>query len=152
MKIPWQRIIVSGFIVTAFWAVVLSAPCAAFDTLAQHKVMNEVRGVQLGMKQADVQAKLGKPVSSSGEADEFKLEGEDLMTVRYENGTVVAIQLLILDPKNAPPFNQVVGDAEIEQQDSGRKIARKVLDAEKYWVSMSQSKDASMTNITIRKM
>lgn len=118
--------------------------------VAQGKVMTEYRGVQLGMKQADVRAKLGAPANSSESADEFKLTGEDLMTVRYEEGAVNAIQLMILDAKNAPPFNEVTGDAEIEQSESGRKTARKVTG--KLWVSMSQSKDASMTNITIKKM
>lgn len=120
--------------------------------LWQGKVMRDYRGVTLGMKQADVQAKLGKPNQTSESADEYKLEGEDMMTVRYENGAVTAIQLLLFDGKKAPPFNEVVGDAKIEENDSGRKLARKVLDAEHFWVSMSQSKDATMTTITIKKM
>ena len=120
--------------------------------LWQGKIMRDYHGVTLDMKQADVQAKLGKPSQSSEGADEYKLEGEDMITVRYENGAVTAIQLLLFDSKKAPPFNEVVGDAQIEQNDSGRKMARKVLDSEKFWVSMSQNKDATMTTITIKKM
>jgi hypothetical protein len=119
---------------------------------AQSKVMTEYRGIQLGMQQADVRAKLGAPANASEAADEFKLTGDDLMTVRYENGAVTAIQLMFLDVKNAPPFNEVTGDAPVEQNESGRKTARKVLEEAKLWVAMSQSKDASMTNITIKKM
>lgn len=127
--------------------------CAAGSVcIAQGKVMTEYHGVQLGMKQADVRAKLGNPATGSEGADEYKLTGDDLMTVRYEAGVVNAIQLMFLDAKNAPPFNDVTGDAPIEQSESGRKTARKVIEAQKFWVSMSQSKDASMTNITIRKM
>lgn len=147
MKRLWKRAIVVVFMLSA-----LSVLGLAFDTLTQTKIMTEIRGVQLGMKQADVQAKLGKPANKSDSADEFKLEGDDLLTVRYDNGVVNAIQWMILDAKNAPPFTQVVGDAEVEQQDSGRKLARKVVQDEKFWVAMSQSKDASMTTITIRKM
>lgn len=147
MKRLWKRAMAVVLISCA-----LSVLSLAFDTLTQNKVLTEVRGIQLGMKQADVQAKLGTPANKSEGSDEFKLEGEDLLTVRYENSVVMAIQWMILDAKNAPPFNQVVGDAEIEQQDSGRKLARKVLTEEKFWVAMSQSKDASMTTITIRKM
>lgn len=124
----------------------------ALNANAQGKLMTSYRGVQLGMKQADVQAKLGKPASTSDNTDEFKLAGEDVMTVRYENGEVTTIQLLFIDAKNAPPFNEVTGDAEIEVQESGRKFARKVVDAQKFWVTMSQSKDASMTTVTIKKM
>ncbi|MBI1761118.1 MAG: hypothetical protein HYR56_06740 [Acidobacteria bacterium] len=142
----WKLASVAGLIA----GLTLCAPDVV--TAAQGKVMTEYRGVQLGMKQADVRAKLGAPASSGEAADEFKLTGDDLMTVRYEDGSVTAIQVMILDVKNAPPFNEVVGDAAVEQLENGRRIARKVLDAQKFWVSMSQSKDASMTNITIKKM
>lgn len=144
----WKCFLVIGLMVsfTLCTAGVKSA------VILQGKVMREYRGITLGMKQADVQAKLGKPSQSSESADEYKLEGEDMMTVRYENGDVTAIQLLLFDAKKAPPFNEVIGDAKIEENDSGRKLARKVLDAEKFWVSMSQNKDATMTTITIKKM
>ena len=131
-------------------AMLLCAESAAVQ--AQGKVLSEYRGVQLGMKQAEVRTKLGNPASASDGADEYKLSGDDLLTVRYEGGSVNAIQVMILDAKNAPPFNEVVGDAPVEQLDNGRKTARKVMEVEKFWVSMSQSKDASMTNITIKKM
>ena len=142
----WFFVIV---LMTSFTLCTVGVKAAA---LWQGKVMREYRGVKLDMKQADVQAKLGKPSQGSESADEYKLEGEDMMTVRYENGAVTAIQLLLFDAKKAPPFNEVIGDAKIEENDSGRKLARKVLDAEKFWVSMSQNKDATMTTITIKKM
>jgi hypothetical protein len=119
---------------------------------AQGKILREYRGVHLDMKQAEVHAKLGSPANGSESVDEFKLTGDDLMTVRYENGVVNAIQLMFLDAKNAPPFSEVIGDAKIEESESGRKTARKVMEAEKFWVSMSQSKDASMTTVTIKRM
>lgn len=131
---------------------VLLCGVARVSAFVQNKVMTQYRGVQLGMSKADVRAKMGNPASSSDGADEYKLTGDDLMTVRYDGDAVTAIQLMFLDVKNAPPFNEVVGDAPIEENESGRKTARKVVEAEKFWVSMSQSKDASMTNITIRKM
>ncbi len=144
----WRRFFVSGLLIS-FALCTASVKSAA---VWQGKVLREYRGVTLDMKQADVHAKLGKPSQGSESADEYKLEGEDMMTVRYENGAVTAIQLLLFDSKKAPPFNEVIGDAKIEENDSGRKLARKVLDAEKFWVSMSQNKDATMTTITIKKM
>ena len=144
----WKWFFVIG-LMTSFTLCTAGVKAAA---LWQGKVMREYRGVKLDMKQADVQAKLGKPSQGSEGADEYKLEGEDMMTVRYENGAVTAIQLLFFDQKKAPSFNEVIGDAKIEENDSGRKLARKVLDAEKFWVSMSQNKDATMTTITIKKM
>lgn len=140
------------FVIGLMFGLTLCTAGVKSAVVWQGKVMRDYRGIALDMKQADVQAKLGKPSQSSESADEYKLEGEDMLTVRYENGVVTAIQLLFFDPKKVPPFNEVIGDAKIEENDSGRKLARKVLDAEKFWVSMSQSKDATMTTITIKKM
>jgi hypothetical protein len=141
-----------SFVIGLIFGFTLCTAGVKSAALSQGKVMREYRGITLDMKQADVQTKLGKPSQSSASADEYKLEGEDMMTVRYENGVVTAIQLLLFDAKKAPPFNEVIGDAQIEENDSGRKLARKVLDTEKFWVSMSQNKDATMTTITIKKM
>ena len=147
MNKHWKRFFVIGLLVG-----LALCTAGAQSAVGQRKVLREYRGVTLDMKQADVHAKLGKPSQGSEGADEYKLEGEDLLTVRYENGAVTAIQLLFFDSKKAPPFTEVVGDAKIEENDSGRKMARKVVDTEKFWVSMSQSKDATMTTITIKKM
>jgi hypothetical protein len=73
------------------------------------------------------------------------------MTVHYDNGEVKAIQLAFLDPKNAPPWKDVVGDAQVNELPSGAKSARKVMDDQKFWVSMYQSKDGMTTRITISK-
>ena len=115
------------------------------------KVMNEYHGVKLGMKTEAVRTAMGKPESSSDTNDEFKLTGDDTMTVHYDNGEVKAIQLAFLDPKNAPSWKNVIGDAEIKEMPSGVKTARKVLEAEKYWVSMYQNKEGSITRITISR-
>src|SRR5262245_6150199 len=115
------------------------------------KVMNEYHGVKLGMKTEAVRTAMGKPESSSESNDEFKLTGDDTMTVHYDSGEVKAIQLAFLDPKSAPQWNNVVGDAEVKEMPNGIKTARKVLEAEKYWVSMYQNKEGTITRITISR-
>lgn len=115
------------------------------------KAMREFKGVKLGMKRDDARAAAGKPENSSDDSDEFKLTGDDTMTIRYENGEVKAIQLAFLDPKNAPAWKDVVGDAEISQMANGAKTARKTIVEEKLWVSIYQNKDASITRITIMR-
>jgi hypothetical protein len=118
---------------------------------AQAKVMHEFRGIKLGLKQAQVQAALGKPESASAEREEYKLGDEDLLTVHYDNGAVRAIQLYFTNPKNAPAWADVVGDAEVVENANGAKHARVVVRAENFWVSMYQSKDRSVTTITISR-
>jgi len=113
--------------------------------------MHEFKGVKLGMKRDDARAAAGKPENSGDDSDEFKLTGDDTMTLRYDNGEVKAIQLAFLDPKNAPAWKDVVGDAEINEMANGAKTARRVVESEKFWVSIYQSKDGSITRITISR-
>ncbi|MGH9832257.1 MAG: hypothetical protein ACRD9Y_04505 [Blastocatellia bacterium] len=117
----------------------------------QGKVMSEFKGVRLGLKREAVKTLMGNPESSNDTSDDFKLTGEDTMTVHYDNGEVKAIQLAFLDPKNAPAWKDVVGDAEMTELASGAKNARKTVDAEKFWVSFYQTKDGMITRITISK-
>lgn len=118
---------------------------------AQEKVLSEFRGVKLGMKRDAVKAAMGNPESSTDTSDDFKLTGDDTMTVHYDSGEVKAIQLAFLDPKNAPAWKDVVGDAELRELPNGAKNARKVMDDQKFWVSMYQSKDGTITRITISR-
>ena len=117
----------------------------------QQKALHEFRGVKLGMKRDDVRKAMGNPENPGDDSDEFKLTGDDTMTVRYDNGEVKAIQLAFLDAKNAPAWKDVVGDAEINEMANGAKTARKVMEAERYWVSIYQSKDGAITRITISR-
>src|SRR5262245_40569930 len=86
----------------------------------QTNVMSEYKGVKLGMKRDAVKTAMGNPAESSAASDDFKLEGDDTMTVHYENGEVRAIQLAFLDPKHAPAWKDVVGDAEVSELANGR--------------------------------
>jgi hypothetical protein len=48
------------------------------------KVLRELHGVTLGMPRAQVNTALGKPMKTSAKMDEFKLDGGDMLTVRYD--------------------------------------------------------------------
>lgn len=117
------------------------------------KVLHEFHGVKLGMKREAVQSAMGaKPESSTDDSEEYKLTGDDLMTVRYENSEVKAIQLAFLDPKNAPAWKDVVGDAEVNELANGAKTARQTVEKEKFWVSIYQNKEGTMIRITISRI
>ncbi len=128
-----------------------SVESATAGRAAQNKVMREFKGVKLGLKRDAVRAAMGNPENSSDASEDFKLVGDDTMTVHYDNGEVRAIQLAFLDPKNAPAWKDVVGDAEVNELANGAKTARKTVEAEKFWVSIYQSKDGSTTRITISR-
>lgn len=118
------------------------------------KVMREFHGVKLGMNSEEVQAALGKParVDKKQNSAEFKMDGGDLMTVHYnKQGAVKIIQLYFSDAERAPKFEDVVGDAEIQQRPNGSKYARRVVGEEKFWVTMYQSKSGAVTTVTISR-
>jgi hypothetical protein len=117
---------------------------------ADVKVLREYRGIKLGLKRDAVRSAMGKPENQSDNSEDYKLTGDDLMTVHYDNNEVKAIQLQFLDAKNAPAWDTVVGDAEVTQLEHG-KTARKVVAKENFWVSIYQNKDASITRVTISK-
>jgi hypothetical protein len=114
--------------------------------------MREYKGVKLGLTREQVHTALGKPEISSENMEDYKLTGNDTITVHYEKGEVKAIQLSFLDPKNAPAWKDVVGEtAEVTQLDNGGKHARTMISEEKFWVSIYQNKDGSSTQITISR-
>ncbi|MEP7337660.1 MAG: hypothetical protein ABI977_07925 [Acidobacteriota bacterium] len=113
--------------------------------------MREYRGVRLGMTDAEVRAAVGKPKTDSKDRDEYELKDDGSLTIHYDNGQVKAIQLYFANPKNAPPWPEVIGDAEIVQNENGSKHARVVVSEEHFWVTMFQNKDQSMTTITISR-
>jgi hypothetical protein len=127
-------------------------PAHPFAHAAQPaKVLREYKGVKLGLKREQVLAALGTPESSNATSDDFKLTGEDTMTVHYDNEAVKAIQLAFYDPKNAPNWKDVVGDAETTELATGAKTARKEIPQEKFWVSIYQNKDGTVIRITISR-
>ena len=138
--------VVSGFALCA-----QSVNSAGVGCMTQAKVMSEYKGVKLGMNRDAVKTAAGNPASSSDTSDEFNLTGDDKMTVHYDNGEVRAIQLAFSDPKNAPLWKEVVGDAEVSETPNGAKTARKIMEAEKFWVSIYQTKDGATTRITISR-
>src|SRR5262245_56228903 len=97
----------------------MTSQAASQDTASQKiKVMHEYKGISLGLKRAQVRESLGKPENSTDNSDDYKLGGDDLMTVHYENDMVKAIQLAFFDPKNAPVWKDVVGDAEVNETEN----------------------------------
>ncbi|MGH9801507.1 MAG: hypothetical protein ACRD82_14170 [Blastocatellia bacterium] len=116
------------------------------------KALREFHGVKLGMKREAVQtAMAAKPESSTDDSEDYKLTGDDTMTVRYDNGEVKAIQLAFADTKNAPAWKDVVGDAEVNELANGAKTARKTVENEKFWVSIYQNQEGTTIRITISR-
>lgn len=115
-------------------------------------VLREYRGVSLGMGREQVKAVMGESAQSEKDWDEFKLGGNDVMTVRYDDKAIVkTLQLYFTDPAHAPKWAEVVGDAEIQEKSTGSKFARAVNNEEDFWVTMFQSKSGAVTTITLSR-
>jgi hypothetical protein len=115
-------------------------------------VLREYRGVNLKMEREQVKAVMGKPSQIGKDWDEFKLGDSDLMTIRYDDKDAVkTVQLYFTDPAHAPKWADVVGDAEIQEKSTGSKFARAVNNEEDFWVTMFQSKNGSVTTITLSR-
>lgn len=124
---------------------------SAAQPAASGKVMRDYKGIMLGMKRDEVRDKMGKIEFKQDDKDRFIIKDDDRLIVYYDGEQVRAIQLYIIDAKNAPMWMDVVGDAEIVQMENGAKRARYEVTEEKFWVSMYQSKDGTITTITISR-
>lgn len=151
-----------SFVLMAFGDLAFHAPNAApisiqplssdaVALLQEIKVMREFRGVKLGLKSDAVRAALGKPENTNENREEYKLGDDDTLTVHYDNGAVRAIQLRFTSGKNVPSWKDVVGETAIQQNENGSKVARVVVTAENFWVSMYQNKEGTVTSITISR-
>ncbi|MBS1807046.1 MAG: hypothetical protein JST84_02510 [Acidobacteria bacterium] len=156
MNRPLQKAIAFGIGCSlCLWAEQAALSSTAHDYIEPMwqtaKVLREFKGVKLGLKPEQVHAALGQPENNNDASEDYKLTGEDTMTVRYENGEVKAIQLAFMEAKNAPAWRDVVGDAEVVELANGAKTARKVLAEEKFWVAIYQNKEGTITRITISR-
>jgi hypothetical protein len=116
------------------------------------KVLRELHGVTLGMPRAQVNTALGKPMKTSAKMDEFKLDGGDMLTVRYDPlGKVRVVQFYCTDAKRAPVWADVIGDAPMQQKPNGSKYAQKIVPAENFWITMFQSQSGALTTITLSR-
>lgn len=115
-------------------------------------VLREMYGIKLNMTREEVRRGLRKPNQSTAQMDEFKVEGDDILTVHYgSKGLVKTIQLYCTEAKRAPAWKSVIGDAQIEERENGSKFARKVVDTEDFWVTMYQSKSGDVTTVTMSR-
>ncbi|MDX2043737.1 MAG: hypothetical protein SF097_21145 [Acidobacteriota bacterium] len=155
LKVPLALGVIGSFVFCAQSISAFSHPPHPIN-LAQgsdQKALREFHGVKLGMKREAVKTAMGaNPENSTDDSEDYKLTGDDTMTVRYENGEVKAIQLAFLDPKNAPAWKDVVGDAEVNELGNGAKTARQTIEKEKFWVSIYQNKEGTMVRITISRI
>jgi hypothetical protein len=138
-------------VVSSFALCARTVESASRKYINQDKVLREYKGVRLGLKRAEVRTTMGNPENTTESSDDFKLTGEDTMTVHFDGDEVRAIQLAFFDPKNAPAWKDVVGDAEVNELANGAKTSRKTMEQEKFWVSIYQSKDGLITRITISR-
>ncbi len=151
------------FGLTMLVIVVLSLPVALAQaptqaTTAQEApkaevvTLRELHGVKLNMPRDEVKILFHKAKHSTKQMDEFKLEGGDILTIHYgAKGLVRAIQLYSTDANRAPAWTNVIGDAQVQARANGSRFARKIVKAEKFWVTMYQSKSGAVTTITISR-
>lgn len=160
MKRFWLFIIAFSFVcVAAALAQVPSPPGSSNSSATAQEtpdpavtILRELHGVKLDMTRDEVRDQLHKPSLTATQLDEYKLEGGDILTVRYSpEGKVSVIQLYCTDTKRAPVWTQVIGDAQVQEHPNGAKSARKDVSNEKFWVTMYQSKSGDMTTITISR-
>ena len=156
-----------GMIVILFALVLCGAPAKTLE-LAEMKQIQQpaqsqpltqnlpaprvCRGVKLGMIREEVSGVMRPSAREGGDWEEFKLDGGDLMTVRYDSQDIVKIiQLYFTHAAHAPKWTEVVGDVQIQSKPGGSKYAHVVNKEENLRVTMFQSKSGAITAITLSR-
>ena len=119
---------------------------------APEPLYREYRGVTLGMKAADVRAKLGRAQEKSDVMDFYVFNDHERARVYYTQGKATAvIATYIGKDASAPAPAQVLG-AEIEAKPDGSMYQMKPYPQAGYWVAYSRTAgDSPMTIITMQK-
>ena len=102
-------------------------------------IYREYRGIRLGMKAAEVRAKLGEPVMKSDEQDYFIFSSSESAQIVYTaDQTVRMISTDYAGGANAPDYKMVVG-SDLNQRPDGSLFKMVHFDSEKVWVSYNKS-------------
>ena len=154
-KLYFQAILI-GVSIVALTAQVLgqkTRSVAAGAAASEQVTYNSYRGVQLGMTDLEVRAKLGQPASKVDEQDYFVVSEKEAAQIAYDkNRKVVTISVDYLDGVGAPDNKLVVG-GDLEQRPNGslyKMVWNKNLG---FWVSYSRtSGPVVVVTVTIRKI
>lgn len=118
-------------------------------------VMNEYRGVKLGLTQEEVRQKLGKPNNSSETDEDYDLGNGNSMQVHY--GADKKVDTIVLyfysNDEKVPKFAEVIGDGKIEKLNDTIEKGKLVDNNGKLSITMVHTGGASpMTVITIKRL
>jgi hypothetical protein len=122
-------------------------------TTNQRDPYNTYRGVQLGMSDQEVRAKLGQPTSLLGELDYYVLSEKETAQIVYsKERKVVTISVDYIDGLGAPDNKLVVG-GELEQRPNG-SLYKMVRHTDLgFWVSYNRTNGSVViVTVTIQKI
>jgi hypothetical protein len=126
---------------------------AATSSPSQQATYSSYRGVQLGMTDQEVRAKLGQPASTAEEQDYYMISEKEAAQIAYDKGRkVVTISVDYLDAAGAPDEKAVVG-GDLEKRPNGslyKMVWRRDLG---FWVSYNRtSGPVVVVTVTIQKI
>ena len=119
----------------------------------QQAAYSSYRGVQLGMPEQEVRAKLGQPASMAQEQDYYMISEKEAAQIAYDkNRKVVTISVDYLDAAVAPDEKVVVG-SDLEKRPNGslyKMVWHRNLG---FWVSYNRTTGpVVVVTVTIQKI
>jgi hypothetical protein len=112
----------------------------------------EYKGVTLGMKAADVRAKLGRPEEKSDVMDFFVFNDHERARVYYQDGKASAVIATYIGKDAGAPAPAAVLGADIEAKPDGSMYRMTPYPQAGYWVAYSRTPgDAPLVMITMQK-
>jgi hypothetical protein len=127
-------------------------PVSAGD-VATRQAYDSYRGVQLGMTDQEIRAKLGEPTSKFDEQDYFAITEKEAAQIAYDkNRKAVTISVDYLDGIGAPD-NKLVVNEDLEKRPNGSLYKMVRYSNLGFWVSYSRTAGpVVVVTVTIQKM
>ena len=150
---------------TRFAQVILALMIAACEVLAHSSVITlqtqseeqpvytNYKGVQIGMRAADVRKKLGEPSDKSNSQDYYEFSPDETAQVNYDAaGLMTAISVTYFKASDAPTVKKVLG-VDVEPQYNGNVYRMIKYPKAGYWVSYSRTEgDPPVVTVTMTKI
>lgn len=145
-----------GVLLVLLWALSVNGQAQTAQKKAHLPILQDYKGIKIGMTAADVRAKLGKAQSDDKDGFLYVFGEEETAQILLDNEQKVKTVSVMYDGANlkAPKFEDIFGkEVTPEKQDSGAVYKMvKYADAG-YWVSFNRAAgDKSMTILVMQKI
>jgi hypothetical protein len=145
-----------GVLLVLLWALSINAQAQTGQKKANLPILQEYKGIKIGMTAADVRAKLGKAQSDDKDGFLYVFGDEETAQILLDNEQKVKTVSVMYESGNlkAPKFEDIFGKEVAPEKQDGGAVYKMIKYADAgYWVSYNRAAgDKAMTILVMQKI